>query len=154
MATWIRPPVYLASMRIGCWRCGAAMPVVAIVAPNVPELEGEICTLSTIKSLPAPLRSYIQKRFPTFQLKYSKTTRLRCYVNTCPACGVLSGDFFLHSEPGGPFFPTEAEEARELVIEEVPLTAAVEVDAGLGMGTGELILQYGTRRTPGGNVHE
>ena len=142
MKTRIDSPVYLASTTIGCWRCNADMPAVAIIAPNVPEAEGEVCTLSDIRSLPSNLRSFIQKRFPSFRLKYSKTTQSEYYANTCPKCGMLSGDFYLHSEPGGPFFPTSEEEATHLTVVEIPLDGPVEVEAGLGMGTGDLILEH------------
>ena len=116
MATRINPPVYLACAAIACWRCGAKMPAVAIIAPNVPDAQGESCILSDIGSLPGPMRMFIQKRFPSFRLKYSKTTESEYYANTCPKCGMLSGDFYLHSEPGGPFFPTSEEEAALLTV--------------------------------------
>jgi hypothetical protein len=147
MATRIDPPVYLASMTIGCWRCGREMPAVAIIAPNVPEAEGEACLLSNIRSLPGSLRTLIQKRFPFFRLTYSKTTESAYYVNTCPHCGMLSGDFFLHCEPGGCFFPTSAEEAQCLAGEELPLDTPVDIEGALGMGTADLILECGRRRT-------
>jgi hypothetical protein len=118
------------------------MPAVAIIAPNVPEAEGEVCTLSDIRSLPGNLRSFIQKRFPSFRLKYSKTTQSEYYANICPKCGMLSGDFYLHSEPGGPFFPTSDEDAIHLTVVEIPLDGPVEVEASLGMGVGDLILEH------------
>lgn len=102
--TRIDPPLNLASTTIACWRCGADMPAVAIIASNVPGTEGSVCILSDILSLPVGVRAFIQKRFPTFKLTYSKTIRAKYHANTCPRCGVLSGDFFLHSEPGSPFF--------------------------------------------------
>jgi len=119
--TRIDPPLYLASTMIDCWRCGADMPVVALIAPNVPETENTVCILSDIRELPTSIITFIQKRFPTFKLKYSKTIETKYYANTCPKSGVLSGDFYLHSEPGAPFFPTEEEEAEILTIEEVPI---------------------------------
>jgi hypothetical protein len=137
----IDPPLHLASTTICCWRCGAEMPAVALLAPNVPDTEGEICILSNIQDLPPWVLTWIQKRFPTFRLKYSKTTRSRYYANTCPDCGVLSGDFYLHEEPGAPFFPTTKEEARSLAIEMVPMRESILVRTGLGMGTVDLILE-------------
>jgi hypothetical protein len=136
----VNPPLYLASTIIACWRCGAGMPVVALIAPNVPEAEGEICTLSDVKELPSEVLSFIQKRFPSFKLKYSKTIQSEYYANTCPECGVLSGDFYLHSEPGAPFFPTTENEAKDLVIETVSINPPIYVRASLGMGGGDLIL--------------
>lgn len=128
---------------------GLRMPAVAIIAPNVPEAEGEPCTLSDVGSLPGPMRTFIQKRFPTFRLKYSKTTRSEYYASTCPNCGVLSGDFYLHSEPGAPFFPTTEEEAARLTVEEIPVASPVDVEAALGMGTAHLILENAKRKPAG-----
>lgn len=139
--TKIHPPLYLASTTIGCWRCGAEMPAIALIAPNVPGTEGTVCVLSDIRELPAPVLAFVQERFPTFKLKYSQMTGCEYYANTCPRCGVLSGDFYLHSEPGAPFFPTEEEEAALLKIATIPIRSPVEVQAGLGMGIGELILE-------------
>ena len=123
------------------------MPAVAIIAPNVPDAQGETCILSNIRSLPGPMRMFIQKRFPSFRLKYSKTTESEYYANTCPKCGMLSGDFYLHSEPGGPFFPTSEEEAALLTLEEIPMEGPDEVESGWGVGTADLILKHGKRKT-------
>jgi hypothetical protein len=48
----------------------------------------------------------------------------------------------VHSEPGGPFFPTSEEEAIHLTVVEIPLDGPVEVEASLGMGAGDLILEH------------
>ncbi|MBI3001353.1 MAG: hypothetical protein HYY46_23310 [Deltaproteobacteria bacterium] len=114
----------------------------ALVAPKVPEAEGEICILSEIEELPEAVLQCVSDRFPSFKLKYSKTSGSRYYANTCPKCGVISGDFYLHSEPGAPFFPTNEEEAKQLTLEAVPLTGSIRVRAGLGMGVGDLILEH------------
>ena len=84
-------------------------------------------------------------RHGCFKRKFSRTARSEYLANTCPKCGVMSGDFYLHSEPGGPFFPTTEEGARRLTIEEIPLPTSIRVRAGVGMGTGDLILKYGKR---------
>jgi len=68
---------------------------------------------------------YIQRRVPTFKLKYSKTAGSKYYANTCPGCGVISGDFYLHSEPGAPFFPTDKLYRGALVIN---TKAAIQVE--------------------------
>jgi hypothetical protein len=90
------------------------MAVVAILAPKVEGTAGEICILSEITGLPEAVLAYIQGRVPTFKLKFSKTIGLKYFASTCLKCGVLSGDFHLHSEPGAPFFPTDEHEAASL----------------------------------------
>lgn len=144
----INPPLYLASATMDCWKCGAQMPAVSLICPNHSgELNG-VATLSNISSLPDTLRRDIQARFPNFQLKYSKMAGSAYYANTCPKCGVITGDFFLHAEPGSPFFPTdEAEaEANRLTIEELPLSGPIELDAEFSVGLGEIILKHGQKR--------
>jgi hypothetical protein len=39
----IDPPVYLIGSMYPCWHCGARMPAVALLAPNVEGAEGEVC---------------------------------------------------------------------------------------------------------------
>ena len=138
----IDPPLYLAHTMISCWRCGAAMPALALVAPNVAETEGGICILSEVQQLPESVLQFVRQRFPSFKQKYSKTLGQRYYANTCPRCGVISGDFHLHSEPGAPFFPTTKGEAKQLTLEAVPLAGPITVRAGIGVGAGDLILQH------------
>jgi len=145
----IEPPLYLTHTMISCWRCGAKMPALALVAPNVADTEGEICILSEVEDLPESVLQFVRKRFPSFKLKYSKTLGLRYYANTCPRCGVISGDFYLHSEPGAPFFPTTEDEAKQLTLEPVPLTGSITIRGGLAMGVGELILEHARMLTAG-----
>lgn len=137
----ISPPLYLMGKKIYCWRCDAKMTVVTLLAPHVAETENEVCVLSDVQRLPAHVLAFIQKRVPTYKLKFSKTVKGKYYANTCPACGVLSGDFFLQDEPGAPFFPTNEEEASTLYITEIPLNDAVKINASLGTGVGDLILE-------------
>ncbi len=136
----IDPPLYSIGKKIWCWRCETKMTVVAILAPNVEDTENEVCILSDIVELPEGILLYIQKRVPTFRFKFSKTVEQKYYANTCPNCRALSGDYFLHSEPGAPFFPTDEEEAQSLYITEIPLSKPFIAKASLCSGVGELIL--------------
>ena len=138
----ILPPLYLVGMKIHCWKCQSRMPVVAMLAPNIEDTDDEVGILSDIVRLPNDIFGYIQKRVPTFKLKYSKTVRSKYYANTCPICGVISGDFFLHSEPGAPFFPTNEDEASFLYLTEIPVKGPIFVQSGFHMGSGELILSH------------
>lgn len=141
----IGPPLYLIGKKVHCWRCDSKMPVVTLLAPHVEGTENEICILSDIQELPEDVLSYIQKRVPTFKLKFSKTVKRKYFANTCPACGVLSGDFFLQDEPGAPFFPTDEDQAKTLYMTEIPLSHAINISASLGMGVGDLILDNAKR---------
>jgi hypothetical protein len=143
----IDPPLYLIGKMYACWRCGAKMPVVAILAPQVEGTEGESCILSGITELPEAILAYIQGRVPTFTLKFSKTIGQKYFASTCPKCGVLSGDFHLHSEPGAPFFPTDEHEAASLYMTELPVPGRIHARASMSMGCGDLILNN-ARRIP------
>jgi len=123
----IRPPLFLVGKKIHCWKCQAKMPVVTLLAPYINDTENQVCLLSEIKRMPKELKEYIQKRVPTFKVKYSKTVRGSYFANTCPKCEMLSGDFYLHSEPGAPFFPTEDTEASFLYMTEIPLSSPIKV---------------------------
>ena len=103
------------------------MSAVAILAPNIEDTDNQVCVLSEIEDMPAEVLNYIQKRVPTFKLKYSKTVGQKYYANTCPDCGSLSGDFFLHSEPGAPFFPTDEREASLLYMTRIPIERPISV---------------------------
>jgi hypothetical protein len=46
----INPPLYLIGKKIHCWNCDNKMPVIALLAPNVDDSEGEIYILSDIPS--------------------------------------------------------------------------------------------------------
>ena len=139
------PPIYLVTGESGCWRCGATMSVVAILCENVETPDEGPYILSNTTELPHELITFIQRRCPTYRLTYSKTVGGKYYANNCPKCGVISGDFYLHSEPGAPFFPTEKDEASSLTIEAVPVNQKCIARTGCGYGTGELILQYARR---------
>ncbi len=116
------------------------MPVAALLAPNVEDTDNQICVLSDIVDLPKDVLAYIQNRVPTFRLRFLNMAGQKYFGNTCPKCGVLSGEFFLHSEPGAPFFPENEKDARSLYLTEIPLSTAISVKASMSMGVGELIL--------------
>jgi hypothetical protein len=142
----VKPPIYLVGKKIYCWRCETKMSVISILAPNVKEdeevdEERGVCLFSNIVELPNVVLSYIQKRVPTFLLRYSKTEGRKYYANTCPKCNSISGDFFLHCEPGAPFFPTDNVEAQSLFITEIPLSNSIKIDGSISVGAGELILK-------------
>jgi len=121
------------------------MPVIAILAPKVEGNAGEICILSEITELPDAVLAYIQGRVPTFKLKFSKTVGQKYFASTCPKCGVLSGDFHLHSEPGAPFFPTDKREAASLYMTQIPVLGRIHARASIDMDCSDLILKNAGR---------
>lgn len=121
------------------------MPVVALLAPKVDGSFGEVSVLSDILVLPDDIYFFIKNRVPSFKMKYSKMAGHKYLGNTCPSCGLLSGEFFLHSEPGAPFFPEDEEDAKSLYLLEIPLQDSVKIMASPSTGSGELILEHATK---------
>jgi len=70
-----------------CFRCKKQIPVFAWEAE-----------MWSSEPPPSPKPRTVKHRF-------SKEARDKYWTNTCPGCGVLQGDFYLHG-PGGPFGPT------------------------------------------------
>lgn len=138
----INPPLYLIGKKIHCWKCEKKMPVIALLAPNIDEAEGEISILSDIQELPKSIYFFIKKRVPSFKLKYSKMAGHKYLGNTCPHCGYLSGEFFLHAEPGAPFFPEDEKDAKSIYLRKIPLTSSITITASPSTGCGDLILKH------------
>ena len=146
----IELPLYMAGMMEHCWKCGEKTPIVALLTTGLvdeynPQLSDEVCILNEVTELPEDLLKYIVKRVPTYQFRYSKTAGFKYYGNTCRSCGSLQGDFYLHNEPGAAFFPNSEDEASRLFLTEIPLDSAVYLEAGIHIGTGDLILEFAQR---------
>lgn len=73
---------------VDCWRCKKEIIVFAW---------GEWVEWDEEKPQEIPIPS-------TIRFMYSKTAGERYWVNTCPYCDTIQGDWFLFSEPDGPFF--------------------------------------------------
>ncbi len=141
----ISPPLFLVKGKTDCWKCGESIQVFALLAQNVVGDEGEPYTLSEIEELPETVLSFIEKRAPNFRLTYSRTADFEYFANNCGHCGALIGDFFLHSEPGGAFFPNTEEEAEQLQLLEVPIEGGVEIEANGHQGLADVILANAKR---------
>jgi hypothetical protein len=141
----VSPPLYLIGMRVPCWRCNSKMTVVTLLAPNVAETENQACLLSNIEQLPQEILGIIQKRVPTFQFRSSLMAGSKYFATTCPNCHVIYGDFFLHCEPGAPFFPVSEEEAKSIYLTEIPLSRPIKLEASPSFGVREMILSNGKR---------
>lgn len=138
----INPPLYMVGRKIYCWRCQTKMSAISLLAPKVEGTDDQVCLLSGIREMPNNVLSFIQSKVPTFKVKFSKMAGIKYYANTCPKCGVLYGDFYLHDEPGAPFFPENEEDAKSLYIKEIPISSPVKISSGLGVGVGEIILKH------------
>ncbi|MET0399836.1 MAG: DUF5710 domain-containing protein [Longimicrobiaceae bacterium] len=137
-------PVYLALSAQPCWRCSNQVDVVALGVLRFRDLaaeaeqegetgraynfEGEggwvampadtLHLLTHVARLPDRAVEAIRQRAPRFRLDVSKAAG-RYYMNHCQACGAHLGDYFMHSEPGGAFYPTTAEELDRIAFTEL-----------------------------------
>jgi hypothetical protein len=77
-----------------CWKC--KREIIAFAWPKDRMHDGD-----APQALPRPR---------TIRYRYSKTAASKYWVNTCPYCQSILGDFFLYQEPAGPFFTANIEE--------------------------------------------
>ena len=77
--------------------------------------------------LPGALREGLIRHAPNFEPTSSRTAGATYWANLCVHCRALQGDFYLHSEPDGPFFegPEDFGGTRVLLTEK-----NVEIEAG------------------------
>jgi len=109
----LKGPIHLACSETECWKCKRATPVFAIEASDLKNLEhgdasqpvGEpVFVHDIVGKLPASLQAGLTEHAPHYQPTLSRTTGATSWANQCVHCRALQGDFFMHSEPDGPFF--------------------------------------------------
>ena len=147
-------PLYLAHSVQPCWRCPKRVEVVALGLLRFRDLsseaereaetgraynfEGEggwmavpadtLRLLTHVAVLPAAALEAIQAHAPRYRLAVSRAAG-RYHMNHCHACGAHLGDFFMHSEPGGAFFPTSEEELARITFRELAIPGELAIRA-------------------------
>ena len=145
-------PIYLLRSSQTCWGCNTNQEVIAIATRHLEESDpdalhegDEPVVLEDIQKMPGSILEYVVRVHPNYEKRQSKTSGSSYYMNTCK-CGAHFGDFYLHSEPGGAFFPTSEDEAKQILIEEIPLTGTFDFVCNYGMGTGSFIFEHAQKR--------
>jgi hypothetical protein len=125
--TLIDAPIYLRESIENCYRCGRATRVYCLGVSSIVEQpednafatdaetienDGELIYLVDVAQLDDRLAAVLKRLAPTYSQTYSKTQEARVWMNHCEHCQSKLGDFFLHSEPGGAFFPVTMEESN------------------------------------------
>ena len=151
----VTSPLYLLRSTSDCWKCGANQDVIAlatrrVIEPDVDVEDGlgdenEPVILSNIEQIPEAILRHILATHPGFEKRTSRTAGNAYYMNIC-SCGAHFGDFYLHSEPSGAFFPGTEEDASRIVVEELPFTGVFDFRCGYGVGLGAFIFEHGRRR--------
>lgn len=137
----IKSPVSIALNNSNCYKCRNKTAVISLASNNFYYLNtdenedekwfraDELSFFSMPVLIDNELVSKINKLFPNYKIAYSKTAESSYWANHCEHCGALQGDFFLHSEPGGAFFPLEIEEYKQLTFITISSKFDVEINA-------------------------
>lgn len=103
----LHAPIDLVTAGAECWKCKAMTPVSSLRAGELVDVEcvtAEDVRVLNAKELPEEIVRAVQKVNPNFREGFSRTAEHSYWANHCSHCGALQGDFFLNSEPDGPFF--------------------------------------------------
>jgi hypothetical protein len=108
----------LVSAAMACWSCQAAITVVCIAQFDA---DGDLCAVTGVRALDQTLQAALQA-YPQYRRCHYRGSWV--YLNRCPACEAIQGDFYLHLEPDGPFFGLRQAGPRVAVL---PLMGPVRV---------------------------
>jgi hypothetical protein len=149
----VAAPVYLLRSFEKCWSCKSTQPVIAIACISISGSdpdgepvgnEGEVFILDSIEEMPSTILKYVHARHPQFERRESKTAGFSYFMNTC-SCGAHFGDFYLHSKPGGAFYPMDETQASMIAIEELPIAGTVDFVCSYSVGIGSYIFEHARR---------
>jgi hypothetical protein len=150
----IASPIYLLRASEICWECGSRQEVIALATRHlsdcIPEAnalhaEDEPLMLDNIIDMPPAILEYLRSVHPRYEKRANKTAGFAYYVNTC-SCGAHFGDYMLHLEPHGAFWPDSKEQAGRITIEELPFTGTFDFICSYGIGLGAFIFEHAQKR--------
>ncbi|HTY48264.1 MAG TPA: hypothetical protein VMB48_01075 [Steroidobacteraceae bacterium] len=121
---------YVVGVRASCWRCRAAIEVVSIYCDSGWILGEEQVgfLVSNVSAVDEPLRRQLL-RWPQYRPERSGRD-VAYFANHCPGCGCIQRDFFLHCQPGGPFFCLDDVPEGELQVWPLAGTVRLTGDEG------------------------
>ncbi len=67
--------------------------------------------------LPSSVINQIQRLTPKYRFDFSKTTQSSYWMNHCEHCDAKQGDFYMHCEPNGVFFPINSDDASKITLQ-------------------------------------
>ena len=140
------PPVYLLQSYEKCWKCKEITPVYALAAHGVNSEKNTLdifLTFFNLRIVQPQIKKILLKNAPSYYLDYSRQANSKYYLNHCQ-CGAKQGDFFMHSEPNGPFFPTSKPEAERIKIGVVSVEP-IKIDGEFSAKSDDLILNYASK---------
>lgn len=145
------PPVYAVESRTTCWRCDRE-PRVATVAAESFIAHGEseepvelgLYLFSGIEYLPRELLEAMRRVNAGYRKRFSKTAGASHYMNHC-ICGAQLGDFYMHSEPGGAFFPTTPQAARAIRLLRLEVQGPLAITGDPSIVIPNIVLEHAER---------
>lgn len=120
LRSYLIAPLYLRISCQPCWRCSEVSRVYCLGTSsindeqhdddgqpydNIVENENDLIDVCDLEDIDARLLPLLKQHASTYRPAFSKTKDSKCWMNHCEHCDAKIGDFFLHSEPGGAFFP-------------------------------------------------
>lgn len=165
-------PFYVVESTEPCWKCGNEAQAVTLASEGCQSLAEEsvealgddgdddqslhdpngptdsFVLYSYVEHLPARLSAFMRQRYPNYFVDHSQTTSSFYWINHCP-CGAPLGDFHLHSEPDGAFFPMDEGRARAMTLLRLKTSGYIALRASAGSGPGDLIPRAAKRTSLG-----
>lgn len=124
------PSYYIARSVERCWKCKHAQYVYGLMLPpgyyeDDPDAPGfnsafdGYVFLNFVTRLHRDITGAMGQVTQSYSLAATKTHPEPYYANHCEQCKAVFGDFFMHSEPGGAFFPMSAQDAKIIKLQHV-----------------------------------
>ncbi|MDN3224173.1 DUF5710 domain-containing protein [Pseudomonas nunensis] len=156
----LRSPYYfIVESASDCWRCSRITDVYSFMLPELhkqfeyaQDEEEEfaldnhmgywVChgyrgTVASVNGLSLSVIKQLRLHTENYKPAYSKAARNTYYMNHCEHCGAKLGDFYMHSEPGGAFFPTSPEQAEAMILHQV--NEQFDANGGVGCATDDFM---------------
>jgi len=152
------PYYYVIESATSCWKCFNSTRLFSFVLPEEHEqfelvededegftlsanrgewsCRGYRGTASSVTSLSPQVAKQLSRFTENFKSAYSKAGG-RYMMNHCEHCGSKQGDFFMHSEPGGAFFPTSPEQASRMILTKI--NERFESNCGVGFASDDFL---------------
>ncbi|PZP49410.1 MAG: hypothetical protein DI598_07925 [Pseudopedobacter saltans] len=153
----IKSPFFIAINSRHCYKCAKPTTVIALASDNFYYLDDDneendnekwiqedyFSFFSMPLYLNEEVRNVLNRLFPQYKLGYSKTVDGTYWANHCVHCGLLQGDFYLHSEPGEAFCPVSMEDYRQITLISIHTKFDIEINAGSSWASNaDEILEY------------
>jgi hypothetical protein len=147
-------PLFLVTSTHRCRCCNQEVEVIGLAArfiwddedPADPNEEFEACMLSVIERMPQEILEDITRSYPRYGMHWSEVFETNCLSNRCE-CGVWFENFDLHHDVGAAFFPLCPQDARRMVLRQLPVTGYYEFKCRYAWGAGLFTFAW-ARRLP------